>query len=59
VAEQEEVNLTEDGEKALMALSNGDMRKVRYRFNLFSFYGKGQITFEMFLLLVRNVRYCS
>jgi DNA polymerase III delta prime subunit len=34
VAEQEEVNLTEDGEKALMALSNGDMRKVRYRFKL-------------------------
>ena len=28
VAEQEEVNLTEDGEKALMALSGGDMRKV-------------------------------
>ena len=29
VAEQENVNLTEDGERALMALSNGDMRKVR------------------------------
>ena len=31
VAEQEEVNLTEDGEKALMALSGGDMRKVILR----------------------------
>jgi hypothetical protein len=29
VAEQEEVNLTGDGEKALMALSGGDMRKVK------------------------------
>ena len=29
VAEQENVNLTDDGEKALMALSGGDMRKVR------------------------------
>ena len=29
MAEQENVNLTEDGERALMALSNGDMRKVR------------------------------
>ena len=28
VAEQEEVKVTEDGEKALMALSQGDMRKV-------------------------------
>ena len=28
MAEQENVNLTEDGEKALMALSGGDMRKV-------------------------------
>jgi hypothetical protein len=31
VAEQEEVKLTEDGEKALMALSGGDMRKVSLR----------------------------
>lgn len=29
MAEQEEVNLTGDGEKALMALSGGDMRKVK------------------------------
>ena len=28
VAEQEKVNLTSDGEKALMTLSGGDMRKV-------------------------------
>jgi DNA polymerase III delta prime subunit len=28
VAEQEKVNLTDDGEKALMTLSGGDMRKV-------------------------------
>jgi hypothetical protein len=51
VAEQEEVNLTEDGEKALMALSNGDMRKVRYRFKLLSFYAKGQTPFVTFLLM--------
>ena len=28
VAESEKVNLTEDGKKALMTLSNGDMRWV-------------------------------
>ena len=28
VAEEEKVNLTEDGKKALMTLSNGDMRYV-------------------------------
>ena len=30
VAEAEKVNLTEDGKKALMTLSNGDMRYAVY-----------------------------
>ena len=48
VAEAEKVNLTEDGKKALMTLSNGDMRYVVFQRSLFNIMGVFDILLRIY-----------